>query len=131
RPFRDWYPLLEARREARRLQDLCEEQLDAIQEWRDERLERSEPGAAAAPAAAGPVLPGLSEALQVRTSDLVSHIDRVLNHAQRMEASLETAVQLHFSATAHRTNEVVRTLTTITAIFLPLTLITGIFGMNF
>jgi hypothetical protein len=40
-------------------------------------------------------------------------------------------VQLHFSATAHRTNEVMRTLTAITAVFLPLTLITGIFGMNF
>lgn len=113
RPFRDWYPLLEARREARRLQDLCEEQLDAVQEWRDERLET------------------LGDALQVRTSDLVSHIDRVLGHARRMEASLETAVQLHFSATAHQTNEVMRTLTALTAIFLPLTLITGIFGMNF
>jgi len=130
RPFRDWYPLLEARREAGRLQDLCEEQLDAIQEWRDERLEGSEPHGAAQ-AGDGPGLPGLSEALQVRTSDLVSHIDRVLNHARRMESSLETAVQLHFSATAHRTNEVMRTLTAITAIFLPLTLITGIFGMNF
>ena len=113
RSFRDWYPLLEARREARRLQDLCEEQLDAIQEWRDERLET------------------MTDALQVRTSDLVSHIERVLGHARRMEASLETAVQLHFSATAHRTNEVVRTLTAITAVFLPLTLITGVFGMNF
>ena len=113
RAFRDWYPLLEARREARRLEDLCEEQLDAIQEWRDERLET------------------MSDALQVRTSDLVSHIERVLGHARRMEASLETAVQLHFSATAHRTNEVMRTLTAITAVFLPLTLITGVFGMNF
>lgn len=130
RPFRDWYPLLEARREAGRLQDLCEEQLDAIQEWRDERLERNGPQGAA-PAGEGPGLPGLSEALQVRTSDLVSHIDRVLGHARRMESSLETAVQLHFSATAHRTNEVMRTLTAITAVFLPLTLITGIFGMNF
>jgi Mg2+ and Co2+ transporter CorA len=130
RPFRDWYPLLEARREAGRLQDLCEEQLDAIQEWRDERLERNGPQDAAQ-AGDGPGLPGLSEALQVRTSDLVSHIDRVLGHARRMESSLETAVQLHFSATAHRTNEVMRTLTAITAIFLPLTLITGIFGMNF
>lgn len=148
RAFRDWYPLLEARREARRLQDLCEEQLDALQEWRDERLERSEsatpvtdrgPGAMADVPGCGndgrtggrPHLPGLSDALQVRTSDLVSHIDRVLNHARRMESSLETAVQLHFSATAHRTNEVMRTLTAVTAIFLPLTLITGIFGMNF
>jgi Mg2+ and Co2+ transporter CorA len=40
-------------------------------------------------------------------------------------------VQLHFSATAHRTNQIMRTLTVLTAIFMPLTLITGIFGMNF
>jgi Mg2+ and Co2+ transporter CorA len=132
RPFRDWYPLLEARREAMRLQDLCEEQLDAIQEWRDERLERSgdSVGEPAAPAPRQTLAP-LSDNLQVRASDLVEHINRVLNHARRIESSLETAVQLHFSAIAHRTNEIMRTLTAITAVFLPLTLITGIFGMNF
>jgi len=118
RAFNDWYSLLEARREARRLEDLCEEQLDAIQEWRDERLEHSEDG-------------GLSEVLLVRTSDVVEHIHRVRSHAQRLESSLENAVQLHFSATAYRTNEIVRALTAITAVFMPLTLITGIFGMNF
>ena len=32
---------------------------------------------------------------------------------------------------AHRTNRTMRTLTLITALFMPLTLITGIFGMNF
>lgn len=126
RPFRDWYALLEARREARRLEDLCEEQLDALQEWRDERLERTE---------AGPHdhhgLHAMSDALQVRTSDLVGHIQRVLSHARRLESSVESAVQLHFSATSHRTNEIMRTLTAITAVFMPLTLITGIFGMNF
>src|SRR5690606_121758 len=56
KPFKDWYSLLEARREAHRLEELCEEQLDALQEWRDERLERND-GA------------GLSDALLVRTSD--------------------------------------------------------------
>src|SRR5690606_5025898 len=62
RPFRDWYELLEARREARRLQDLCEEQLDALQEWRDERLERTDVGAQ------GPHgMHALNDALQVRT----------------------------------------------------------------
>lgn len=120
KPFRDWYGLLEARREARRLEDLCEEQLDAVQEWRDERLEH-----------AGSSGAGLSDALLVRTSDVVNHIERVSSHAQRLESSLENAVQLHFSATAHRTNEVMRALTAITAVFMPLTLVTGIFGMNF
>jgi len=40
-------------------------------------------------------------------------------------------VQMHFSALGHRTNAIMRTLTVLTAIFLPLNLITGIFGMNF
>jgi Mg2+ and Co2+ transporter CorA len=40
-------------------------------------------------------------------------------------------VQLHFSATAHRTNQVIRVLTVITAVFAPLTLISGLWGMNF
>ena len=44
RPFKDWTTLLEARMELRKLQHLSEEQLDAIQEWRDERLEHDEPG---------------------------------------------------------------------------------------
>jgi magnesium transporter len=122
RPFRDWYLLLEARSELRKLEMLCEEQLDALQEWRDERAQRKD--AADAP---GP----LNTALEVRTNDVVEHIGRVMHHSQRLEAAAESAVQLHFSSTAHRTNEIMRTLTAITAIFLPLTLITGIFGMNF
>ena len=35
------------------------------------------------------------------------------------------------AAQGHRTNEILRTLTVLTAIFLPLNLIAGIFGMNF
>ena len=38
---------------------------------------------------------------------------------------------MHFSAQSHRTNDIMRTLTALTAIFLPLNLIAGIFGMNF
>ncbi len=113
RPFDDWYSLLEQRIEIRKLEHLCEEQRDAIQEWRDHQLEE------------------LSDAMNVRLSDLVEHIARVLNHAQRLEQTAESAVQLHFSATANRTNQIMRTLTIITAIFMPLTLIAGIYGMNF
>jgi len=113
RPFNDWHALLEQRIEIRKLEHLCEEQRDAVQEWRDHRTEN------------------LSDVMNVRISDLLEHIARVLNHSQRLEQTAESAVQLHFSATAHRTNEIMRTLTILTAIFMPLTLITGIFGMNF
>lgn len=145
RPFQDWASLLEARRQLRRLENLSEEQLDALQEWRDERLDRGgdadDPREAWGDARNGRdirdavpppgALPALTDALAVRVNDLVEHIERVRNHAHRLETAVESAVQLHFSATAHRTNQIMRTLTVITAVFMPLTLITGIFGMNF
>jgi len=118
RPFSDWGLLLDARIEIRRLENLCEEQHDALQELRDSYLEETPE-------------PQQSDAFLVRIADVTEHIQRVLNHAHRLESSIETAVQLHFSATSHRTNRIVRTLTVITAVFAPLTLITGIFGMNF
>jgi magnesium transporter len=126
RPFKDWTTLLEARMEMRKLQHLSEEQLDAIQEWRDERLEHAEPGNEVTGS-----LKSISDALNVRATDLVEHIQRVLHHARGQEASIDSAVQLHYSATAFRTAEIMRVLTVLTAIFMPLTLITGIFGMNF
>jgi magnesium transporter len=113
RPFRDWYRLLEQRTELRRLMHLCEEQLDAITEWRDDRLTT------------------MSERLHVRFTDLIEHIERVKDHARQTEQQAESAVQLYFAATSTRTNEVIRLLTLITAIFMPLNLITGIYGMNF
>jgi Mg2+ and Co2+ transporter CorA len=58
-------------------------------------------------------------------------VERVLGHVRRLEQSAETAVQMHFSALGHRTNDIMRTLTVLTAIFMPLNLITGFFGMNF
>lgn len=113
KPFRDWVKLLESRQQIRRLQNLSEEQRDAIQEWRDYRIA------------------DLSQAMHARFADIVEHIERVLNHARTVESQAESAVQLYFAAMSHRTTEIMRLLTLITAIFMPLTLITGIFGMNF
>ena len=67
----------------------------------------------------------------MRSRDVLEHIERVLGHVRRLEQSAETAVQMHFSALGHRTNDIMRTLTVLTAIFMPLNLITGFFGMNF
>ena len=78
-----------------------------------------------------PQAPREQELLRVRSRDVLEHIERVLSHVRRLEQSAETAVQMHFSAQSNRTNDIMRTLTVLTAIFLPLNLITGIFGMNF
>lgn len=120
-PFNDWNALLDARIELRRLDQLCEGQHDAMQELRDHIVDTY----------GGPDEGRTKDLLLVRVNDVMEHIARVLNHARRMESSIESAVQIHFSAMAHRTSEIMRTLTVITALFMPLTLITGIFGMNF
>jgi Mg2+ and Co2+ transporter CorA len=118
RSFSDWTALLDARIELRRMENLCEEQLDALQELRDAYVESTPE-------------PQQSDAHLVRIADVIEHIHRVLNHSRRLEGSVETAVQLHFSATSHRTNRIVRGLTVITVVFGVLTLLAGIWGMNF
>ncbi|HEY0823941.1 MAG TPA: magnesium transporter CorA family protein, partial [Ramlibacter sp.] len=117
----DWAALMSARNALHTLEDLCEEQNDAMQEWLDGQQEQPPPWMTQAE----------RDGLMARARDVVEHIERVVHHVRRMEHGAETAVQIHFSALGHRTNEIMRTLTALTAIFLPLNLIAGVFGMNF
>lgn len=119
--FNNWTALLDARLELRKLDQLCEGQRDAVQELRDYLVD----------AMSGMEKSHSKELLLVRANDVMEHITRVLTHTQRLEAAIESTVQIHFSAMSHRTSEVMRILTVITALFMPLTLITGVFGMNF
>jgi len=45
--------------------------------------------------------------------------------------SLESASNFYFSAQTHKMNEIMKTLTIVSAIFIPLTFIVGVYGMNF
>lgn len=117
----DWAALMAARNALHALEDLCDEQNDAMQEWLDTQREQPLAGTTQAE----------RDGLLARARDVVEHIQRVVHHVRRMEQGAETAVQIHFSALGHRTNEIMRTLTALTAIFLPLNLIAGVFGMNF
>ena len=121
--FEDWRILLESRNALHLLEDTCEDQRSAVQEWIDALDEWPDEGDAQARRE--------RELLRLRSRDVQEHIERVLGHVRRLEQSAETAVQMHFSALGHRTNDIMRTLTVLTAIFLPLNLITGFFGMNF
>jgi magnesium transporter len=121
--FHDWQVLLQSREALHLLEDTCEDQRSAIQEWMDALDEW--------PAETDSGARRERELLGVRSRDVLEHIERVLSHVRRLEQSAEAAVQMHFSAVSHRTNDIMRTLTVLTAIFLPLNLITGIFGMNF
>ena len=45
--------------------------------------------------------------------------------------TLDSASNFFFSSQNHKMNEVMKTLTVISAIFIPLTFIVGVYGMNF
>jgi Mg2+ and Co2+ transporter CorA len=122
-PFDNWQMLLDSRNALHLLEDTCEDQRSAITEWID-ALDEWPPAADAAAQRE-------RDLLRVRSRDVLEHIERVLGHVRRLESSAESAVQMHFSAQSNRTNDIMRTLTVLTAIFLPLNLVTGVFGMNF
>jgi Mg2+ and Co2+ transporter CorA len=118
-----WEVLLESRNTLHLLEEICEDQRSAIVEWIDALDEW--------PEAANPADRRDRELLRVRSRDVLEHIERVLSHVRRLESTSEAAVQMHFAAQSNRTNAIMRTLTVLTAIFLPLNLVTGFFGMNF
>ncbi|KAB2887843.1 MAG: magnesium transporter CorA family protein, partial [Burkholderiaceae bacterium] len=121
--FANWGALLDARLALHELDDVCEDQRTAVQDWIDALETWSLPDGAQAAREL--------DLLKVRSRDVLEHIERVVHHVRRLEQSTETVVQMHFSVQSNRTNDIMRTLTALTAVFLPLNLIAGIFGMNF
>lgn len=111
--FTQWQSLLDFKSNLRRLYVICEEQQDALDKWR-QNMEGE-----------------LSQPIAIRLNDLSNHILRMLHHIDELENELDSLMELHYAIIGKRTNEIMRILTVISGIFLPLTLITNIFGMNF
>ena len=55
----------------------------------------------------------------------------LLDSCDIIELRLESSINLFFSIQGHRMNQVMKTLTVISLVFIPLTFIAGIYGMNF
>ena len=120
--FSRWDALLQTRMALHQLEALCDDQRTAVQAW-TESLNSWGPS--------GQLSDQALELLKIRSRDVLEHVERVVQHVRRLEHNTETAVQMHFHVLSNRTNDIMRTLTALTAIFLPLNLIAGIFGMNF
>jgi len=63
--------------------------------------------------------------------DSLSHLEYVLRSAGRQQARLAEIHQHYLLTLQDKTNKRINLLTIVSAIFMPLTLITGIYGMNF
>jgi magnesium transporter len=73
----------------------------------------------------------ISDETRVYLRDLSDHVAHVLESIENFRDVLASLQDLYVSALSNRTNEVIRVLTVISTIFVPLTFLAGVYGMNF
>lgn len=73
----------------------------------------------------------ISEATQPFLMNMVGTLERVLQDLLVDRDILNDSLNLYMSMVGHRTNRVMNRLTVVSVIFLPLTFLCGVYGMNF
>jgi magnesium transporter len=73
----------------------------------------------------------ISETTQGFLANMVGTVEHVLQDLLVDRDLLSESLSLYMSLVSHRTNEVMKRLTVVSVIFLPLTFLVGVYGMNF
>ncbi|KAF9564956.1 magnesium transporter [Agrocybe pediades] len=73
----------------------------------------------------------MSHKAKIYLADVYDHMDYILTSLDMFAGIAENLINYTFNTASYEMNEVMRRLTIATIIFLPLTLLTGYFGMNF
>jgi magnesium transporter len=74
--------------------------------------------------------PFLDEDIDEYWGDVADHLGRTLDSLEELSEILAALSDTHDKLVSQRMNDVIKTLTIFSVIMLPLTLITGFFGMN-
>jgi magnesium transporter len=72
----------------------------------------------------------ISEQLAYRFRDVHDHLVRISDEAMFFQDRISGILDAHLSAISNQLNTVMKVLTLYSTIFLPLTVLTGMFGMN-
>lgn len=75
--------------------------------------------------------PLLDDALRPYLNDLYDHTVSVMEMLETYRDTVSGLIDINLSSVSNRLNEIMRTLTVISTLFIPLTFITGVYGMNF
>jgi magnesium transporter len=75
--------------------------------------------------------PQIPENLLLLYRDVHDHLQRISDLAESYRDLVTGLFDIHFAVVGSRTNDVMKTLAVVSAIILPLSLIAGIYGMNF
>jgi len=73
----------------------------------------------------------VSKETAVYLRDVYDHTIQVIDTTETYRDTVSGMVDIYLSSLSHRLNEVMKVLTIIGTIFIPLTFITGVYGMNF
>lgn len=73
----------------------------------------------------------ISPSLQLYFRDLLDHIFNLIETTETIREMLASILDIYLSSVSNRLNEVMKVLTVIATIFMPLTFIVGVYGMNF
>jgi len=76
-------------------------------------------------------LPLIQDETQVYLRDVYDHSVQVIDTVETLRDVLSGAMDLYMSAVSNRMNEVMKVLTVIATIFIPLSFFAGVYGMNF
>ncbi len=74
--------------------------------------------------------PFISEALSYRFRDVHDHLVRLSDEAMFFQDRISSLLDAHLSTVSNQLNGIMKILTVIATIFMPLTFITGLYGMN-
>ena len=73
----------------------------------------------------------IKSATVVYLRDLYDHTIQIIEAIESVRDILSGMVDIYLSSISNKTNEVIKVLTIIATIFIPLTFIAGVYGMNF
>jgi magnesium transporter len=71
------------------------------------------------------------EATQVFVRDVHDHVIQIIDTVETLRDLASGMSDLYLSSVAQRTNEVMKVLTIMASVFIPLTFVAGVYGMNF
>ncbi|HWQ49313.1 MAG TPA: magnesium/cobalt transporter CorA [Methanosarcina sp.] len=73
----------------------------------------------------------IKETTRVYLRDVYDHTIQVIDSVEELRDILSSMVDIYLSSISYRMNDVMKVLTVIATIFIPLTFIAGVYGMNF
>jgi len=76
-------------------------------------------------------LPNMKKSDQIFYRDIYDHMIVIMDLTETYHDLISSALETYLSSVSNRMNEVMKVLTVVATIFIPLTFITGLYGMNF